>query len=361
MKVPRCKVQCVGEITPWGKQLLKDLQGENVIEPTFQSAQEFMEGSGPALALIENTPDSKASIIRIRQSARRFYFIWYGRVFSKEDCQFAVDVRAYAVLEHARAEDTKLVDIFGKAAESLEIATQFNHLVHSLKSLLVQAEAEEANRPLVNEVKTAVSKIETCVFGNELLGGKPGVPPGQGATPFYRTQDFSDALQTVHDLERTGVLWVKADLPGQEGKVEFIQGKIVSAQAGDARGLKGIYRMFLWDQPKFQFSRREAQDCFVEEQITMSLQHLSKEGEDFRKRYERIRREIPPGELKVELEPSALHAGTRLPHAEFSTLASVVEFGRISQVIDNNPLPDVTLFECLIHLKKQNMLRVKAG
>jgi len=360
MKSPRCKVHCLGEITPWGKQLLKDLQAANVIEPTFQSPQEFITGTGPALVLVENTPDSKNSITKMRQSGRIFYLVWFGRGFSKEDYQFAVEARAYAVLEHARAEDIKVVDVFGKASESLEGTTKFEHLVHSLKSLLVQAEAEDANKALVTEVKTAVTKIESCILRNELLGSG-NLPTGEGATPFHRTQDFSDALQTVRDLERTGALAVKGDLPGCDGKVEFIQGKIVSAQAGDARGLKAIYRMFLWDTPKFQFSRKDPQDCFVEEPITMSLQHLSKEGEDLRQRYERIRREIPPADLKVELEPSALHAGTRLPVVDFSTLASVIEFGKVSQVIDNNPLPDVTLYESLIRLKKGNMLRVKAG
>ena len=360
MKVPRSKVHCVGEITPWGKQLLKDLQAANVIEPTFQTTPEFISGNGPALVLVENTPDSRNCVNKLRANGRPFYFIWYGRGFSKEDFQFAVETRAYAVLEHARAEDPRVVEIFGKASESLEGTTQFEHLVHSLKSLLIQAEAESGSKALVTEVKTAVGKIEACILRNELLGNAT-LPTGDGATPFHRTQDFSDALQTVRDLERTGALFVKGDLPGNDGKVEFIQGKIVSAQAGDARGLTAIYRMFLWDTPKFQFSRKDPQDCFVEEPITMSLQHLSKEGEDLRQRFERIRREIPPAELKVELEPSALHAGTRLPVMDFSTLASVVEFGKVSQVIDNNPLPDVTLYESLIRLKKGNMLRVKAG
>jgi len=359
MKVPRCKVHCVGEITPWGKQLLKDLQAANVIEPTFQTPQDFLTGTGPALVVIENTPDSKNQINRLRQSGRSFYFVWFGRGFSKEDCQFAVEARAYAVLEHARAEDAKVVEVFGKASESLEGATQFDQLLHSIKSVLVQAEAEEGMKALVTEMKTAVGKIEACILRNELLGGGNLASNAVGATPFHKTQDFSDAIQTVHDLERTGALIIKGELPGHEGKVEFIQGKIVSAQAGDARGLKAIYRMFLWDTPKFQFARRDPHDLFVEEQLNVSLHHLSQEGESLRQRYERIRREIPPGELKVELEASALHAGTRLPLVDFSTLASVVEFGKVSQVVDNNPLPDVTLYESLIRLKKQNLLKVK--
>lgn len=367
MKVPCCKVQCVGEVTTWGKQFLNDLQVENVIEVAYQSPQDFLTAAtaatAPALVFIEHTPDCKKTITKLRAGTRCFYLIWFGRGFSKEDIVFGMENRAYAIFEHARAEDPKVVDMIRKAADNLESSEQFDQVIHSVKSLLLQSEEDDAARPLVTEIKTAVSKLERCVLKNELSGAKATTANvGQEAsTPFYKTQDFSDALNTVNDLERTGVLWLRADLPGEEGTVEFIQGKIVSAQTGETRGLKAIFRMFLWDHPKFMFSRRDPQDCFVEEQVNLSIKHLCQEGEELRRRYESIRREVPPGELRIELEPNSLHIGTKLGPQDFSTLASVVEFGKISQVIDNNLLPDVSLYESLIRLKKQNMIRVAMG
>lgn len=373
MKVPHCKAYCVGEVTSWGKQFLSDLQAANVIETAFQSPQEFITNAGvptaPVLVCVENTPESKKTIQKLRASGRLFFLLWYGRGFSKEDLAFAIEHRAYAFFEHARSEDKKLIETVGRAAACLESAEQFDQIIHALKSLLLQSESEEALKPLVTEIKTAVAKLERCGLRNELAGPKYPAPSQAASavntpdttTPFYKTQDFGDALTTVHDLERTGVLFIRGELPGNEGKVEFIQGKIVSAAAGDTRGMKAVWRMFLWDQPRFMFSRRDPQDCFVEEPVSISMKHLCQEGEELRRRYEAIRREVPPLELKIELEPTSMHAGTRLSFHDFSTLASVVEFGRISHVIDNNPLPDVALFEALIRLKKGNMIRVSVA
>ena len=55
-----------------------------------------------------------------------------------------------------------------------------------------------------------------------------------------------------------------------------------------------------------------------------------------------------------------LTVGASLSPDEFSTLASVVEFGHISQVLDYNPLPDVILYESLIQLRRQKMVMVAA-
>lgn len=370
MKVPCCKAYCVGEVTAWGKQFLGELQSQNVIEAAFQSPQEFLDSSAtpisPILVLVENTPESKKTLTKLRSSGHPLFWIWYGRAFSKEDYAFALENRAYAVFEHARAENKPLIETLGRVAEHVEAGDQYDQIVHSLKSLLLQSEEDEATRQLVSEIKTAVTKLDGCRARNELAGqskpvqndATPPVPTGDPGTLFHRTQDFSDALNTVHDLERTGALFIRGDLPGMEGRVEFIQGKIVSASAGDARGMKAIYRMFLWDKPRFLFTRKNAQDCFVEEVVSLSMKHLCQEGEELKRRFERVRREIPPSELILELEPSSLHPGSKLPLEDFSTLASVVEFGKISQVIDNNQLPDVSLFESLIRLKKQNMIRV---
>lgn len=364
MKVPCCKVHCVGEVTSWGKQFLGELQAQNVIEATFSSTQDFMATGSTSisavLAFVENTPESKKSIAKMRAGMKSFFFVWYGRGFTKEDYQFAVEMRAYAVLEHARAEDPKVLEIIAKAAENVDAGVQFEQIIHSLKALLLEDESSEELKPIVTELKTAITKLEKSGLKNEMAGVR-GSASGEGATPFHKAQGFSDALITVSELERTGALWIKADLPGNEGHVEFIQGKIVSAVSGESRGLKAIYRMFLWDQPKFLFTRRDPEECNVEEQLSMSMKAICERGAELRTRYERIRREIPPLELKIELEPSSLHVGTKLNPDDFSTLASVVEFGKVSQVIDNNKLPDVLLLEGLIRLKKQNMIRVAVG
>src|SRR5206468_806071 len=111
---------------------------------------------------------------------------------------------------------------------------------------------DAAMSPLLHEFKTALGKVERAgTMSNEFLSAALDGGHGDKETlPFARSQDIGDALFTVHDLERTGALWIRGNLAGQEGKVEFLQGKLVAATAGGVHGVKAIFRMFLWDEPR---------------------------------------------------------------------------------------------------------------
>lgn len=363
MNVPVCRVHCVGEVTAWGRQFLGALESIHLIEVSYESVQEFISGLSaplqPVIIVVENTQEARKSIEKLRASGRHFFLVWFGKGFSKEDYVFGLEARAYGILEHARPDDKKVHECFRRAATNLDVVEQYDQLLHSLKALLLQTENDESTKAFMHEVRAAVQKLETCGLYNELHAGKAD-PRARvdGYTPFHKTQDFGDALTTVGDLERTGTLFVRGQLPGQEGKIDFIQGKVILAQTGDVHGVKAIYRMFLWDEPRFLFSRKDPNDCQVDEPMKESLKHIRHEGERLRRRFEDIRRELPPPDLHLGLEPSSLHTGCRLDAAEFSTLATVVEFGKVSQVIDYNEFPDVVVYECLIRLKKQNIIRV---
>lgn len=361
MMVPCCRVISVGEVSNWASQFLSTLKASNLVEVGAEpSVDNFIRtpnsGNQIPIAFVENTPDSRRWIHSIRESNRRCFLIWYGRGFTKEDLHFALEHRVYKVFENARAEDKALETEIRKLAAAADRQRETEQILQSIKSTLLQ---EQSKSPLVDEIKAAVSKLERGVTGNEFQA-KPDFVSQTAETkiPFYKEQDFGDALATVHDLERTGLLAVRGPLPGQEGRVEFLQGKIVGAVTGQVRGLKAIYRMFLWDAPKFVFNKVNPDDLEVEEHLNLSMKFIRSEGHAFRVRFNQIRRELPPGELKLELEPNALHGGVKLPPDDFETLSSVVEFGNVGRVLDYNPLPDVAIYESLIRLKRNQMIRV---
>ena len=89
----------------------------------------------------------------------------------------------------------------------------------AIKTLLLQAGEEETEHHLAAEIRSAVSKLETSGLHNEMIGLIPEVPVKRDSRiPFHKTQEFGDALMTVHELERTGSLWVRGTMPGQEGR-----------------------------------------------------------------------------------------------------------------------------------------------
>jgi hypothetical protein len=368
MMVPCCRVFSVGDTSAWATQFLKALEAASVIEvtpePSLEKFQKLPSTGGEIpIVFIENSPDSRRWIQALRHSGKRFFLVWYGRGFSKEDFHFAMEHRVYRVLENARAEDKVLVNEIRRVASAADLQQQSEQILRSIKATLLQEESRNEKTSLIDEIKSAVSKLERGVVSNEFQA-RPEPGPGEAhpteesKIPFYREQDFGDALSTVHDLERTGILSVRGPLPKQEGRVEFLQGKIVGAVAGQVRGLKAIFRMFLWDQPKFSFAKVEPDDLSVEENLNLSMKYIRGEGSTLRSRFNQIRRELPPSELRLELEPNALHGAVRLPPDDFSTLSSVVEFNDVGRVLDYNPLPDVAIFESLIRLKRNQLIRV---
>lgn len=359
---PACRVLSLGELTLWGKQILAGLQTAKIIDVAYEaSLQKYLESANPAephVIFIEGTAESKVLIQKLRGAGRHCFILWYGRTFTKDDLLFAIDQRVFCVFENARADDKRIIESIHKLLNSVENGANFERIIRSVKAILLQEE-NEVSKPVLTEIKTAIGKLERFGLQNEFSGiSSENFGAHDAKIPFHRAQDYGDALQTVHSLERTGALWVRGSLPGEEGKVEFLQGKITAALAGDVHGLKAIYRMFLWDNPRFLFTRKDPRESIVAEQLNLSMKYICSEGADQKRRYDRIRKELPPAEVTLELEPKSLHVNASLNPNEFQTLASVVELGRVSQVLDYNPLPDVHLYESLIRLRKINMIRV---
>jgi hypothetical protein len=354
----------VGDVSPWGKQFLNEMIESDVLDVVYEpNVLRFANALAPQaeskIFFVENFPESRSWMMTLIQSKGPFYLIWYGRTFTKEDLKFALDNRIYAVLENPKLEDKRMLEILQRLAVNQDTRSRQEHLVRSMKSILVQAEMEETAGDLVNELKTAISKLEQCQTVNEFNhASKNPLEESEDSLPFYKAQEFGDAMLTIEDLERTGVLWVRGSQPHQEGKVEFSHGRVFAAVAGEAHGLKAIYRMFLWDEPRFLFSRRDSQGATPEQDMDFNLKTVVREGQNHRQRYQKIRKELPPNDIVLALEPASLHPDTGLMPPDFATLATLLEFGKVGEILDYSSLPDIQVYESLIRLKKERFIRV---
>jgi hypothetical protein len=364
MRVPACKVIALGEITPWGKQFLGAMQNANIVElnvePSVTRFCESKSNSEVKIAFIENVIESRQWISKIRETRHRVYIVWFGRNFTREDLAFANETRVYQLFENLRPDDKKVLDTLVRLAGQVEHIAEYEQIARSLKAILLQAEPE-LSKPLLTEIKIAIGKLEKHALHNEMMSMAATEEDSEVKLPFHKTQDLADALQTVQDLERTGVLWVRGNVAGEDGKVEFLQGKIVGSVSGEVRGQKALFRMFLWDEPRFMFTRRDPDSFTMDDELNVTLKFILTEGLALKARYDKIRRELPPFDLKLELEPNALHSGTALPTNYFTTLANVVEYGKVGKILDYSPLPDVMIYEALIRLRKENMIRVSTS
>lgn len=363
MQSPRIRVLLTGTITSWGKQFLAGLESNKLIEvayePNVEKIGSLESVQGYHTVILENMPESHRWITQLRASGKPFFIIWFGRSFTKDDFVFGELKRVYAMWEDLRVEDSRVFETLTELEQSIESLRHFDQVVRGMKAMAIQTEGEEGANPLIQEMKTALTKLEQLGHRNEFFGREVVTTDSETSKlPFRISQSFADALDTVHELERTGMLRVRGKETGQEGRIEFLQGKIISANCGEVHGLKAIYRMFLWDEPRFLFARRNPEEAVVEEGIDISMKTLCSYGESMRQRYSKIRREIPPLSLKLNLDVGSVHTGTTLAPNDFSTLSSVVECQKVGHVLNYNPLPDVDIYQALIELKRAQLIRV---
>lgn len=353
----------LGNPSPWLKQFLGALQQTGSFDiQTVATLAEFLSTPVPknrvSILLFENNLTSRENFSALKASGRRVISLWIGKTFSKEDVVYALENRVYALLENPDLLLTGVVDTLRRAMERAENWERAEDLSFSIKSVLLQMGQEGASERLLGELKTGLAKFERHAMQSEYVTSVGSGSGGETRLPFYKSQAIADALLTIEDLARTGTLTIQAK-GNEKGRVDFLQGRPVSAVSGEALALKAMYRMFLWDEPEFTFHHRDASEMLVKDQFPLSLREICAEGEGLRARFEKIRGQLPPAQLKLELVPASLHKGTALDRIHFSTLSSVVELGKVSQILDYNLLPDAVLYECLIGLKKTGMIKVR--
>ena len=353
----------LGTPSAWAKQFLGTLQQTGSYQIEFATLESIASTRAPrsrVLTLVlENNAGATSLLEQVRKSGRKAVAVWIGQDFSKDDLAFALEHRVYAVLKNPQAGDPAVEERIRAAVDNSESTERAGDILLSVKTADLEVGREIPESPTFAELRTSVAKLERTAMSSEFVG-----PVAQANTDghliFHKSQTLADALMTVQDLERTGTLVVHCKADGRQGKVDFIQGRPTDAWTGDIRGVKAIYRMFLWDGLEFQFLRHDATETRVDTDFQQSLRDICAEGERLRERYEQIRGQLPPAQIRLELDPTSLHAGADLDRPTFLTLSSVVELGAVSRILDFNPLPDVVLYESLIALKRAGLIRVAA-
>lgn len=365
MKVPLLQITAIGEFSPWARQFFTEFEEKEIIQVSWESSvdnfcRSALPGSKPAVVFIENSPESKKTIEKLCTCGKAIYLGWLAKSFSAQDFSFGMESRVYCMIESIRMDEKKIIGELKKLAALVDSDGQFQQILRAMKAILLQTEAEFPEIPMVAELRTAVKKLESYGLNNELNHLNLQQTSAGAESLFHKSQTLGESLIIVSELGRTGTLWVKGKTSDQEGKIEFLQGRVIEAVSGSCEGIKAIYRMFLWDQPKFLFNRKDPREANIAKNLDMDLFQVVRKGNSIKDRFERIRKDIPPAGLKLEVTPAAMSKDVALAPNEFLTLSSVIEHGVVSHVVDFNPMPDIDIYESLISLKRNQMLRKSA-
>jgi len=364
MEAPLCEAFAVGDFSPWARQLFNEWQSEGLLslsfEPNLSKFCHQANGSSETrIVLVENSPKSQVSVAQLRASNQSLLILWIGQTFQKEDLAWALEQRVYGILENPSFLSKHCQQLFSKVQLAQENTNRLNLLLQSLKGLILQTDTSSYDQHFISELKTGIKKVEHLSQQNELLHPDHSHSENPSPLPLAKSQTLGDVFLIMTDLERTGTLWIKGDQAGQDGKVEFIQGKIAFAETGTVKHLKAIYRMFCWKNPRFLFHRVEALE-FKNPTIAIPLNDLIREGQAQASRFEKIKKEIPPSSLKLDFVPQSITASTALTSQDFHALVQLIELKYVSDVLEYSAHWDIELYESLINLRKSGYIRVAA-
>lgn len=365
MKVPLLQVVAMGDFSPWARQVLNSLEEQSLVTIRLELSvdhfcQETVPNAKPFVVFLENNVESKKTLEKLCQCGKPIYLVMLGKSLSKQDLMIALEKRVYCVIESSTKNESWIIETIKKLSSLVDSDSQFQQILESMKGILLQTEAEFPDIPMVEELRTAVKRLESYGLNNELNHLNLNHSNQTNDPFFHKTQTLGESILMVNELSRTGTLWVKGQLSEEEGKIEFLHGRVVEAVAGGTDGIKAILRMFLWDNPRLLFNRKDPKEITANKNTDLEITQIVKTGERIKERFEKIRKEIPPRNYRLEISPGAISQELALEVADFLTLSSVAEFGSVSIILDLNQLTDLEIYESLINLKRNNLIR-KSG
>jgi DNA-binding response OmpR family regulator len=166
---------------------------------------------------------------------------------------------------------------------------------------------------------------------------------------------ISDLLQILSLNAKDGT--VRLTREGGEGRIEFVGGRIVDAEAGTARGTKALYRMLGWSDATFKVLSRDADvqaPTIAAPTATVLMDGLVSLDE-----WARWGELLPDPATKIELSEDARGRlfGHELTPAEFDVLARSKTGVTIAAAIEQSPHPDAKVAEALCTLLARGVVR----
>jgi CheY-like chemotaxis protein len=165
---------------------------------------------------------------------------------------------------------------------------------------------------------------------------------------------ISDLLQILSLNGKDGtVVLTQGD---REGRIEFVGGQIVDAEAGSTRGSKALFRMLGWTSAAFRVMPRIGPPR--ETTIAGGTANVLMDGLVSLDEWGRWKELLPPPDMTIALAPDArarLHDHTVTP-AEFDVLARAKTGVRVDRAVEDSPHPDAQVAEAICTLMTRGIV-----
>jgi len=166
---------------------------------------------------------------------------------------------------------------------------------------------------------------------------------------------ISDLLQILALNGNDGT--VRLHRPDEDGRIEFVEGRIVDAQAGSAHGRKALFRMLGWSDATFRVMAREGDAPEVT--VPGATATVLMEGLVSLDERARWAERLPGPQARIELARDARTRlqGQALRPVEFDLLARSKEGVTVAAALEESPFPDAQIAEAICTLLARGVVR----
>lgn len=165
---------------------------------------------------------------------------------------------------------------------------------------------------------------------------------------------ISDLLQILSLNNKDGtVVLTQGD---QEGRIEFVGGRIVHAAVAPVQGAKALFRMLGWASANFRVLPREGMPSAAT--IAAATANVLMDGLVSLDEWARWKDALPPQRARLMLSPEARArlAGQAVSPVEFDLLARAKTGTTIAEVIESSPHPDASVAEAICKFLSRGIL-----
>ncbi len=193
----------------------------------------------------------------------------------------------------------------------------------------------------------------------ERLIGRKAVSRASHADPLLagsvRHLAISDLLQILSLNGKDGT--VRIQTGDALGRIEFVSGRIVDAQAGTARGTKALFRMLGWTDATFRVLPRGGE--IVEPTIATASATVLMDGMVALDEWARWARSLPHVSTRIVLaaDVHARFQGIALRPVEFDLLSRVGTGITVGSALEESPHPDAQVAEAICSLIARGVVR----
>jgi hypothetical protein len=176
----------------------------------------------------------------------------------------------------------------------------------------------------------------------------------EGPRVSFKGEDLESYCLSLLYSQGNGELQVRSG--HRRGVITFYSGIITNAVAGAVDGLKALQRMLLWDSVEWHFvtAKDVQEDC---DSMRVNLLQFTRLLQGAKRLHAKIVPFMPPLSLTLEVDALAFQRKEIWTIPEARVIASVAEYQMVRDILNYCPLPDLEIYETLINLRKQGLLR----